>query len=165
MLIYLSGMESIIFSYQEALLLTSIVVILAFTIVQAYIHPFKNTMVNVLDLLFMSIFIMLSVITLYLYPTTSGYERVNIVINVLGYVAFFIVCLVIGFHINNAVKQTRWYKYIVTEWVPKLKLSKLQMYKQSSYKKTAIEKIKLDDVSKDEKVGYCPYQESILEYI
>ena len=158
-LIYLSGMESIIFSYQEALLLSSIVVILAFTIIQAYIHPFKNTMVKILDLLFMSIFIMLSVITLYLYPTTSGYERVNIVVNVLGYVTFFIICLVVGFHINNAVKHTRWYKHIITEclqWDTKLKLSKINM-KQYGNRKV--------DSDNNQNTEYCHYRESLLEHI
>ena len=157
-LIYLSVMESIIFSYQEAPLLSSIVVILAFTITQAYIHPFKTTVVKILDLLFMSIFIMLSVITLYLYPTTSGYERVNIVVNVLGYVAFLIVCLVVGFHINNAVKHTRWYKHIVTDkclqWDTKLSKTNMKQYSNREV-----------DSSDNQDTDYCHYQESLLEHI
>ena len=103
-------MESIIFSYQDASLLSSIAVILAFTIVQAYVNPFKQAIINILDLLFMSIFIVLSVITLYVYPTTSGYKRASIAVDVLGFVAFLFACLVIAFHINDAVKQTKLYK-------------------------------------------------------
>jgi len=80
-LIYLSTMESIIPSYPEALLLSNIIVVLVFAIWQAYIRPFKNTLINILDLIFMGIFILLSIITLYLYPSTSGYDKVNIAVN------------------------------------------------------------------------------------
>ena len=113
-LVYLSAIDSVLFSYQEASLLSGVVVVLAFAIVQAYIHPFKNTLINVLDLMFTGIFTLLSVITLYLYPTTSGYDEVNIGVNILGFVAFFLFCLVIVFHIHNVVKHTKWYNRVVS---------------------------------------------------
>ncbi|XP_065915059.1 uncharacterized protein [Dysidea avara] len=127
-LVYLSGMESVLFSYQEASLLSGVVVVLAFAIVQAYIHPFKNTLINVLDLTFTGIFILLSVITLYLYPSTSGYDEVNIAVNVLGFVAFFFFLVVIVFHIHNAVKHTKWYNRVVSVLQERLKLKEKWEY-------------------------------------
>ena len=167
LLIYLSGMESIIFSYKESLLLSSIVVIFALTVMQAYVNPFKQTSINILDLLFMSIFIVLSMITVYLYPTDSGYERVNIAVNVLGYVSFSITCLVVAFHINDAVKHTKWYKRIFSECIQsdvKETFSKLQHFKQSDSKKESSAKT-INLVIDNEASDYCHYQESLLEHI
>jgi len=127
-LVYLSGMESALFSYQEASLLSGVVVVLAFAIVQAYIHPFKNTLINVLDLTFTGIFILLSVITLYLYPSTSGYDEVNIAVNVLGFVAFSFFLIVIAFHIHNVIKHTKWYNRVVSVLQTRLKLKEKWEY-------------------------------------
>ena len=121
-------MESVLFSYQEASLLSGVVVVLAFAIVQAYIHPFKNTLINVLDLTFTGIFILLSVITLYLYPSTSGYDEVNIAVNVLGFVAFSFFLIVIAFHIHNVIKHTKWYNRVVTVLQTRLKLKEKWEY-------------------------------------
>ncbi|XP_065893656.1 uncharacterized protein [Dysidea avara] len=112
-LIYLSTMESIIRSYQEALLLSVVIAVLAFAIVQAYIRPFKNTIINILDLIFMGIFILLSVITLYIYPSSSGYAEVNIAVNVLGSVAFVLFCFVLVFHVYNIIKKTARYLHTI----------------------------------------------------
>ena len=68
-LIFLSGIEivSVLFSDQEILLVLSVIVVLAFAIVQVYTFPFKNALINIMDLMFTGIFILLSVVTLYLY--------------------------------------------------------------------------------------------------
>ena len=107
-LIYFSGMESVLFSYQDSLLLSGVVVILLFTIIQAYIQPFKNRVNNILDLLFMGIFITLAIVILYLYPNASGIEE-NIAVNVLGGAAFLLLCLIILIHLHNTLLHFMWY--------------------------------------------------------
>jgi len=102
-------MEIVSFLNQDASLLSGVVVVLKFDIVQAYIRPFKSTLINILDLIFTGIFILLSVITLYLYSKTSGYDKVNIAVYVSGVLALFFVCLVIVFHLHIVVKRTKWY--------------------------------------------------------
>ena len=101
-LIYFTGMESILFSYQNALLLSGLVVILLFTIIQAYMHPFKNKSNNILDLIFMGIFITLAIVILYLYPDTSG-DEVNISVNILGGLAFLLLCFITIFHTHDTL--------------------------------------------------------------
>ena len=118
-LVYLSGMESVLFSNQEASLLSGVVVVLAFAIVQAYIHPFKNTLINVLDLTFTGIFILLSVITLYLYPSN---DEVNIAVKVLGFLAFSLFLVAVVFHLHDAVKHTKWYERIISFLLPKFRV-------------------------------------------
>ena len=107
-LIYLSGMESVLFSYQDSLLLSGAVAVLLFTIIQAYIHPFKNRINNTLDLMFMGIFITLAIVILYLYPNTSGHKEC-IAVNILGGMAFFLFCIIIIFHLHDAVMHLTWY--------------------------------------------------------
>ncbi|XP_065913461.1 uncharacterized protein [Dysidea avara] len=125
-LIYLSGIEivSVLFSDQETSLLLSVVVVSAFAIVQVYIFPFKSTLINILDLVFTGIFILLSVIIVYLSPSTSGYKNVNIAVDILGSIAFFFTCLVIIFHIHNVVKHTKWYNRVVPALEMKFNLKK-----------------------------------------
>ena len=107
-LIYLSGMESVLFSYQDSLLLSGAVAVLLFTIIQAYIHPFKNRINNTLDLMFMGIFITLAIVVLYLYPNTSGHKDC-IAVNILGGMAFLLFCIIIIFHLHDAVMHLTWY--------------------------------------------------------
>ena len=64
-LICISGLESSLSSNQ--LLLSGVIVILLFALMQAYIHPFKSTLNDTLDLIFMGLFIVLSIVVLYLY--------------------------------------------------------------------------------------------------
>ena len=71
LLLYLSGMEAIIFTYREALLLSSIAVVAFYTIVQASFGPFKDKLINFLDLIFMGIFLLLDTVALYIYPSTE----------------------------------------------------------------------------------------------
>ena len=108
-LIYLAIMETVIFADIEALLLSSITVVGAFTIVQAYIRPFKNGFINILDLTFTSIFLLMSSIVLYLNPTSDGYERTDIVVRCLGSVAFLLFCVVVIYQIRYVSKKYSWY--------------------------------------------------------
>ena len=102
-------MESVLFSYQDSLLLSGAVAVLLFTIIQAYIHPFKNTINNTLDLMFMGIFITLAIVILYLYPNTSGHKEC-IAVNILGGMAFLLFCIIIIiFHLHDAVIHLTWY--------------------------------------------------------
>ena len=127
-LIYLSGMESIIFAYQEALLLSTIVVVVISAILQAYVCPFKNMTMDMLDLSLTGIFILLSVITLYSYPSAYGYGTVSIAVDILGSMALFLFCIVILGHINNVVKHAKWYKKVNLFLERKLETSKLRKY-------------------------------------
>ena len=108
-LIYLAMMETIIFENIEALLLSSITVVGAFTIVQAYICPFKSSFINILDLIFTSIFLLMSSVVLYLNPTSNGYEESDIVVNCLGSVAFLLFCVVVVYQIRYVSKKYSWY--------------------------------------------------------
>ena len=101
-LIYISGMESILYSYRRSLLLSVVMVVLLFTLIQAYIHPFKNTINNILDLMFMEIFITLSVVVFYLYPSIPGHKEF-IAANILGGMAFLLFCLIVLFHVYDAL--------------------------------------------------------------
>ena len=159
-LIYLSAMESVIFSYQEALLLSGATVLFVFAIVQAYIQPFKNLIINMLDLLFMGLFILLSMITLYLYPSTSGYDKVNIAVNI-AYVAFILFCLIIGYHVHTSLKHLAWYK----------KATEAMMAKSSINNWKAIQSFSLSTVESsldnrsDPNTNYTYLRESFLEHL
>ena len=135
-LIYLSGIESIIFSYQEAQLLSGTTVLFVFVMVQAYIQPFKNMIINLLDLLFMGLFILLSMITLYLYPSTSGYDKVNSAVNI-SYLAFFLFFLVLCYHIHNALKQFAWYGKATKTLMTKSKMKDWKINQHLSLSTTA----------------------------
>ena len=135
-LIYLSGIESIIFSYQEAQLLSGTTVLFVFVMVQAYIQPFKNMIINLLDLLFMGLFILLSMITLYLYPSTSGYDEVNSAVNI-SYLAFLLFCLVVCYHIHTALKQFTWYGKATKTLMTKSKMADWKINQHLSLSTTA----------------------------
>ncbi|XP_065893230.1 uncharacterized protein [Dysidea avara] len=107
-LLYLSAMEAVIFSSREALLLSSIAVVGFFALLQAYVHPFKDKLVDAIDLIFMGIFLLLAAVTLYLYPSENGFEEVNIAVTVLGYVGFILFLVVIVYHVYDATKHTQW---------------------------------------------------------
>ena len=136
LVIYLSGIESIIFTHQEAQLLSETTVLFVFVMVQAYIQPFKNVIINLLDLLFMGIFILLSMITLYLYPSTSGYDEVNSAVNI-SYAAFFLFCLVVCYHIHIALKQFTWYGRTIKTLMTKSKMGDWKINQHLSLSTTA----------------------------
>jgi len=105
-LLYLAIMEAVIFNDREALLVSSITVVGFFALVQSYIRPFKNKIANLLDLTFMGIFLLLSVVILYIYPSSNGFRNVNIAVEVLGYVGFVFFVLVVMYHIFQISKHT-----------------------------------------------------------
>ena len=135
-LIYLSIMESVIMSYQDALLLSGAMVLFVFIVVQAYIQPFKNTVINLLDLLFMGLFILLSMITLYLYNSTSSYDKVNSAVNI-SYVAFFLFCMVVCYHIHTALKYFTWYGKATNTLMRKSKMKNWKINRHLSLSTTA----------------------------
>ena len=120
-LIYFSEMESALISYQDSLLLSGVVVILLFALIQACISPFKSTIINTLDLMFMGLFIALSIVVLYLYPNTSGNEQ-YVAINVLGGMAFLLFCFIIIFHLHDALKYFTFYSHFTETLKTKRKL-------------------------------------------
>ncbi|XP_065915255.1 uncharacterized protein [Dysidea avara] len=124
-LIYLALMETVIFDDKEALLLSNVIVVGTFTIVQAYIRPFKNTLTNCSDLAFAAIFLLLSATVLYIHPSSdSDSKRVNAAVNVFGSIAFFLFCLVVAYHIHEASKKSYWYITTVEKFWNKVKTYK-----------------------------------------
>ncbi|XP_065914794.1 uncharacterized protein [Dysidea avara] len=105
-LLYIAIMEAVIFNDREAVLVSSITVVGFFALVQSYIRPFKNKIANLLDLTFMGIFLLLSVVVLYIYPSSNGFRNVNIAVEVLGYVSFVFFLLVVVYHIFQITKHT-----------------------------------------------------------
>ena len=118
-------METVIFEDIEALLLSSITVVGLFVILQAYIRPFKSTFVNILDLTFTANFLLLSSIVLYLNPTSNGYKKSDIAVNLLGYVAVSLFCIVIVYHVSYISKNSYWY-ISTLEWI----WSKIEKYRE-----------------------------------
>ena len=123
-LIYLAVMETVIFADIEALLLSSITVVGTFTIFQAYIRPFKSTFINILDLAFTTNFLLISSIVLYLNPTINGYEKSDIVVNVLGIVAFLLFCVVVVYHVHYVSKKYNWYITALEQFWRKIEIYK-----------------------------------------
>ena len=112
LLLYLSGMEAIIFSFPEALLLSSIITVGVFMCMQGYIQPYKTTLNNTVELLFIGIFFLVATVTLYLYPTTYGFEKVNIVVKVIGYFSFLMFCMLVIYHVYLATRHKHWNIYL-----------------------------------------------------
>ena len=161
-LIYLSGMESILFSYQDSLLLSGAVVVLLFAFVQAYIHPFKNKINNILDLIFMGIFITLAIVILYLYPSTS-HHKANIAVNILGSVAYLLFCFIILFHLHDALTHLTWYSKFTEPLKTKFNKIMPKNWKllQSITSKDIIHKPDKSNI--DGSLKYACLQESLLE--
>jgi len=120
-MLYLSGMEVIIFTNREALLLSSIAVVGFYTIVQTSFHPFKGRLTNILDIVFMGIFLHIATITLYLYPSEDGYDEVNIVVKVLGYLSFVFFCIVVAYHVYHTTRRTQWNIYLTDMFQKKMR--------------------------------------------
>ena len=62
--------------------------------------------------MFMGIFIILATVTLYLYPSTSGHKE-YVAVNILGGVAFLLFCVIIIFHLSDAVMHLTWYSKFI----------------------------------------------------
>ena len=161
-LIYYSGMESILFSYQDSLLLSGVMVVLLFAFIQAYIHPFKNTINDTLDLIFMGIFITLSIVTLYLYPNTLGNEE-NISVNILGGAAFLLFCLIIIFHLHEALMHFTWYSKYTESLKTKFNLKKVKKNWNPLLSVTRDVSQKPDNSNISDSLSCAYLQESLLE--
>ena len=158
-------MESFLFSYQDSLLLSGVVVVLLFALIQAYVHPFKNTIINGLDLIFMGIFIALANATLYLYPNTSGHEE-STAVNVCGGVAFFLFCLIIMFHLHNALGKYTVYSKCTESLKTKFNIKGIMTNWNPSYSvnDAARSMNHVPDVnSVNDSLNYIHLQESLLE--
>ena len=162
-LIYLSGMESLLFSYQDSLLLSGVLAVLLFAFIQAYIHPFKNTINNILDLMFMVIFIALSSVILYLYPSTSGKEE-NITVNIFGSMAFVLFCFITIFHLHNAIMQFVWYLKFIDALKAKFNIKNIGRNWNSLLSIAASDvSHKPVNANTDDSINYAYLQESLLE--
>ena len=108
LLLYLSLMEAVIFSFPESLLLSSIIVVGVFMFAQGYIHPYKTTLNNITDLVFMGLFFIIATVSLFFYPSVNGYEKVTINVKVCGYVSFVVFCLVVLYHCYYVTRHKHW---------------------------------------------------------
>ena len=162
-LIYLSGMESLLFSYQDSLLLSGVLAVLLFAFIQAYIHPFKNTINNILDLMFMVIFIALSSVILYLYPSTSGKEE-NITVNIFGSMAFVLFCFITIFYLHNAIMQFVWYLKFIDALKAKFNIKNIRSNWNPLHSIVASNvSPKPVNANTDDSINYAYLQESLLE--
>ena len=161
-LIYLSGMESILFSYQDSLLLSGVVVVLLFAFIQAYLHPFKNKINNILDLMFMGIFVTLAIVILYLYPNTTGTEE-NIAVNLLGSVAFLLFCFIITFHLHDVLMDFTWYSKFTEPLKTRFNKNMQKNWKPLHSINSRDVVHRLDKNNIDGSLKYACLQESLLE--
>ena len=105
LLIYLALTEAVLFSNEQALLLSNIFVIGFFAFAQTFILPFKTRLSNVLDLLFMGILLILCIVTHILY---QGDNDIYSAVNVLGYFAFVLFCFIVIYHAYDyRIKNTK----------------------------------------------------------
>ena len=161
-LIYLSGMESILFSYQNSLLLSAVLAVMLFTIIQAYIHPFKKSINNTLDLMFMGIFIILGIVSLYLHPDTSD-NKEYITVNILGGVAFLLFCVIILFHLHDALMHLTWYSNFAKVLMIKFNM-KIVESDWNPLHSVALKDVRKKPINDDTKYSnYACFQESLLE--
>ena len=165
-LVVLSIVDAVVVQFTEVVLVTSITGVGLFALVQAYIHPFKNTLIDTLDLMFMEIFLLLSALTLYFYPSVNGYDDVNIVVTVFGYCAFTLFCLLILHQLHNICKNKMWYFFVIR--IIRGKHEQLKKIKKHFSGETAptvpIRQDKVDIESIGVTVTYNHYRESLLEY-
>jgi len=161
-LIVLSIVDAAVVQFTEVVLVTSIAGVGLFAIIQAYIHPFKNTIINLLDLIFMEIFLLLSALTLYFYPSENGYDDVNIVVTVFGYCAFLLFCLLILHQLHAILKGKKMYN----KMIKKIQGKHEQLKKIAKPNKAKVpihqDKVHLESIGVT--VTYNHYRESLLEY-
>ena len=108
----------------------------------------------------MGLFILLSMITLYLYPSTSGYNEVNVAVNI-AYAAFFLFCLIMGYHIHTSLKTLAWYGKATEAMMAK---SKINNWKASQNFSLSTIANNLDNES-DPNTKYTYLRESFLEHL
>ncbi|XP_065914879.1 uncharacterized protein [Dysidea avara] len=105
LLIYLALTEAVLFSNDQALLLSNIFAVGFFAFAQTFILPFKTLLSNVLDLLFMGILLILCIATHILYQDD---DDIYSAVNVLGYFSFVLFCFIIIYHVYDyKIKHTK----------------------------------------------------------
>ena len=162
MLISLSILETIGFQFTEVLLVSSMKIVGAFALSQAYCHPFKSTLINILELTFMSIFLLQSAVTLYFYPSIYGYNEVNTAVIVFGALAFVLFCLVILFHVHNVCSHTTWHATVRQAFEGHFR----KYLPKKSYESLIVQAQDLSLNSVEENYSsYEHYQESFLEHM
>ena len=155
--------DAAVVQFTEVVLVTSIAGVGLFAIIQAYIRPFKNTIINLLDLIFMEIFLLLSALTIYFYPSVNGYDDVNIIVTVFGYCAFSLFCLLILHQLHTILKGKKLYNIMIKKIKRKHEQLK-KIAKPSDKAKVPIRQDKVHLESIGVTVTYNHYRESLLEY-
>ena len=117
---------------------------------------------NILDAMFMGIFITLAIVSLYLYPDTLHHKE-TIAVEVLGSMAFFLFCFVIFFHLISALSGFAWYSRmrLTKPFKTKFNIKKNWNLLHSIPLKNAIQKP--DKSSANDSLKYACLQESLLE--
>ena len=163
-LIYLSGMESVLFSNQNSLLLSAVLAVLLFTIIQAYIRPFKKSITNTLDLMFMGIFIILGIVILYLHPDTSNKkDDMYITVNILGGAAFLLFCVIIFIHLHDALMHLTWYSSFTKALRIKMKIVNSDWNPLHPVTLKDVRQKPINDDIDIEYSNYVYFQESLFE--
>ena len=114
----------------------------------------------------MGIFLLLATVTLYLYPSTDSYGKVNIVVKVLGYLSFVLFCTIVAYHVYHIKKHTHWNIYLsdlfwkkINKHREQLKFLPAQSGSNSEFYQHGEHNYrKLETFSQKE-----PFQESLLE--
>ena len=86
-------------------LLIQLYVVVLFTILQAFIRPFKNFAVELLDMFFMVNFIILTIGTSYIIDSEQRLESQAILVGVMVSLAFIAFCGIIGYHVFRALQR------------------------------------------------------------
>ena len=86
-------------------LLIQLYLIVLFTILQAFIRPFKNFAVELLDMFFMVNFIILTIGTSYIIDSEQRLERQAIPVRVMVSLAFIAFCGIYGFHVFRSLQR------------------------------------------------------------
>ena len=165
-LVLLSAVSFVAFESPETVLAVSIVIIGMFTLVQAYICPYKSRLINTLDLIFMEIFLLLGVLSLFFsfINSTSNYDNVDITVTVFGYCSFLLFLLLIVYHIYNISKEKKWFTPIAGIFSKKHEEVTLQSANSTAMKSFTRDHITAYD-GDDSNSRYDYYRESLLEHI
>jgi len=108
-LLYLSIMEAAIPDNKETVLVSCLMAVGTFAFIQASVFPFKNKLINILDLLFSGIFLPLSSVVLCTSIQVLMVTKEQLAVRVFGYSSFAVFCVVILYHIYRATKGSSCY--------------------------------------------------------
>jgi len=151
--------EVLLFSSDEALLmLSNIFVVGFFAFIQAFLLPFKTHLFNVLDLLFMGIYLILSIVTRILLNNGNS----DIAVNFLGYFSFSLFWFIVIYHFYTyTLKQTSVGEHLNNKVRGKIKKSCFHKCKLFISAKTSNAR---NCVLKDEDIKFTQFRESLLQY-